>query len=116
MLKWDKERRDNYRDALLDMKIQFDAISRNINEAGCDINIVIKDFYALLNEISFDRFGRTYYATMDKRYTQSPWFNQGCKRYKIHFHLKHSLFKQHPSDENRNIKLSANSLYNEKYK
>ena len=70
VLKWDKERRDNY--ALLDMKIQFDAILRNINEAGCDINIVINDFSALLNEISFDRFGRTYYATMDKRYTQSP--------------------------------------------
>ena len=60
------------------MKIHCDAISRNINEAGCDINIVIKDFSALLNEISF---GRTNYATMDKRYTQSPWFNQGCKRY-----------------------------------
>ena len=54
------------------MKIHCDAISRNINEAGCDINIVIKDFSALLNEISFDRFGRTNYATMDKRYTQSP--------------------------------------------
>ena len=47
-------------------------ILRNINEAGCDINIVINDFSALLDEISFDRFGRTYYATMDKRYTQSP--------------------------------------------
>ena len=36
----------------------------NINETDCDINIVIKDFSALLNEISFDKFGRTYKVKM----------------------------------------------------
>ena len=86
-------------------------IVNSTDSNDCDINDVVDMFTILLLDTSFNIFGKTFYTRHDPKYTESPWFNELCMRYKIEFKALLTLYNNDRSKENHRRMLLAKSSY-----
>ena len=108
---WNDENMDIFNNALQEKIHVFDEQCQLLSNGDIDINTCVNTFSNIIYDISFQTKGKTFSINRKPKVPKCPWFDENCRNCKNVFYRCKALYKNTPTDENRERFLNSRRDY-----